>query len=508
MSMVYLITFYANVYYENIRMNQIEAILQDKNIPNKRFDMRSNTTVSDELIKEMENAELVCISPAWISSSIDLGRRIKEAHPKTLVIYEYPTENDAYREIINDYDFIDFIALGNAGLSIHEFLASYDGTNSDQLIRDSKYLISKKYQIGKEVRPRHIKDFPWKKHNEQFMHNYLFTHLDTTIGCAANCSFCGGVRDKWSGREPEEIVEEIQRLEAQYNIRAFNFTDKSIEDPIQRGGKDRFEKLCDLLIATGRKYAFSAYIRAESFKDNPKDRALLEKARRAGFVEFFVGVEAGNEEDLRLYNKRATVKDNKNILSLLPQYDINPYYGFIMLNPYSTPETLKANYQFLSEEKCYIPGNYIFYLFIDRSLPIVKKLIADGLISRTGYHMLKYRLVDPFAQAVYDHINDTYVKTDLFEDIIKIQDQIRVIDMMLNLVDNVEEMRLEYNLIKAEMAEMLSQYYHTLYIKQDIDQMYKSFDEYYNTLKSNYIAKLAKLVLKFYKGYCRQYNYK
>lgn len=505
--MVYLITFYANVYYENIRMNQIEAVLLDKNVPTKRIDLRNDSLIGKDLLEDINIAKLVCISPAWINSSIDLGRRIKELYPKIIVTFEYPTQDDTYLEIINDNGFIDFISLGHAGYSIYEFLEGYDGRNEDELIKKSQHLISKKYQSDKSFRTCDINDIPWKKHNEGFIDKYLFTHLDTSIGCTADCSFCGSVREKWSGRSPEDIVQEIQRLESVYNIRAFNFTDKSIEDPVNRGGKKRFETLCDLLIETKRRYAFSAYIRAESFKDTPEDIALLMKARSAGFVEFVIGIEAGNEKDLCLYNKRATLKDNKEILSLLPKVKINPFYGFIMLNPYSTRETLKANYEFLTEYKCYIPGNYIFFLMLDRSVPILKKLDSDNLITRKGYHEVRYKAIDSFIEAILKYVNDTYLKTGLFDDIVKMQDQFRILDMMTVLIDNVEDLLLEYKLLKAELAQMLSEYYSTLYIKGDIDQMYKTFEWYYHILKNDYIFRFTKIILIFYKRYCRQYNF-
>lgn len=37
----------------------------------------------------------------------------------------------------------------------------------------------------------------------------------------------------------------------------------------------------------------------------------------AGFTMVYIGIESGNERDLEIYNKRASIEDNHNAISLL-----------------------------------------------------------------------------------------------------------------------------------------------------------------------------------------------
>ena len=293
------------------------------------------------------------------------------------------------------------------------------------------------------------------------MQNYLFTHIDTSIGCLASCSFCGHIREKWSGRSPDAIVAELIRLEKKYNVRAFNFTDKSFEDPVGRGGKERFERFCDLIIQSGRKYALTCYIRAESFQNTPKDICLLIKARQAGFVEFVIGIEAGNQSDLDLYNKRATLSDNYTILKLLKDVGINAFYGYIMLNPYSSEETISLNYSFLKEHKCSIPANYLSFLYLGPSVPLTQNLKKDGLLQENN--KVPYVINNETARTLYLLIMENFSKGDLYNDMIKVQDKIRILDMMIYLLDNASDLKHRYLSVQEKAAQSYISFFDEVY---------------------------------------------
>ena len=103
-----------------------------------------------------------------------------------------------------------------------------------------------------------------------------------------------------------------------------------------------------------------------------------------GFSTMFIGLEAGNGQDLLLYNKHTTVQDNYNIMDIIRQHDIAPIIGFINLNPYSTKKTLAENFRFLLDIKC---ANLFQYagscISLQRYSPLYLKVANDGLLYDT-----------------------------------------------------------------------------------------------------------------------------
>lgn len=499
---VFIITFSANVYYENNRMNHIEAILADNGIEVRQINLSKETIVSEPLLDEICCSTLVCICPTWIKASADLHQLIKSKNPNTLVVYEQPNYDGVYPTLFCRDPAPDFIVLGHGGYTILEFLREYNGQNMTEIISKCPYIATKDNQTGKIFRSCDINDIPWKRHDVEFIKKYLFTHIDTSIGCLASCSFCGHVREKWSGRSPESIVAELIRLEEEYNVRAFNFTDKSFEDPVGMGGKERFEHFCDLIIQSGRKYALTCYIRAESFRNTPEDIRLLTKAKQAGFVEFIIGIEAGNQIDLELYNKRANLSDNNNILKLLDVVGINAFYGYILVNPYSTKETISLNYSFLKEHDCAIPANYLSFLFLGPSVPLTQKLKKDGLLN--GSNGIPYIIEDETARTLYELIINNYSKGSLYNDMIKIQDKIRILDMMIHLLDEASDLQTRYLEVQKNASSCYISFFDEVYEKWNFEKL-KRQSEFQNILYEH-INNLDKIILAAFKRYFRQYG--
>ena len=127
-----------------------------------------------------------------------------------------------------------------------------------------------------------------------------------------------------------------------------------------------------------------------------------------------MGVESGNDDDLRLYNKRATVQDNHKILDLLRRVNIEAKWGFIMLNPYSTQDKLRQNYDFLTINYSYDPFHFMSFLMIYINSQLYTKTREDNLLLDSFDRMeANYLFLDPFAQEVYEFFVKKYNQTEL-----------------------------------------------------------------------------------------------
>ena len=91
--------------------------------------------------------------------------------------------------------------------------------------------------------------------------------------------------------------------------------------------------------------------------------------------------DAGNDKDLRLYGKRASLEDNYRAARIMTQNRIGLDYGIIMFNPYSTFETLRENGRFLRSTGVTVKSHIISHQYVAYSgAPLVDMLREDGLL--------------------------------------------------------------------------------------------------------------------------------
>ena len=150
-------------------------------------------------------------------------------------------------------------------------------------------------------------------------------------------------------------------------------------------------------------------MKAFSLQDCPKDRELLTLMREVGFVEIFVGIEAGNQEDLNLYNKYTTVEQNYNIIALLKEYDIFPIIGYIAFNPYSTRERIMKNFKYLCDIECTYLHNYLYsFAVVNKYTAMYEMIKKDGLLAgrEEDYLGVKYHYQHPEVREVLEYVEN------------------------------------------------------------------------------------------------------
>lgn len=81
---------------------------------------------------------------------------------------------------------------------------------------------------------------------------YQFACIQSSRGCEGNCAFCSESRFMkdnsnvhWRGRNPKNIIDEIEMIQNKYSVDTFIFCDSSFEDPISYG-KERMLEFCNM----------------------------------------------------------------------------------------------------------------------------------------------------------------------------------------------------------------------------------------------------------------------
>lgn len=475
--MVQLITIYSGIEFEDVGVNRISAFLDQNKIENVVIHIEQHLA-TEEQYAQLLPADYYGFSVygSNIEDAARLSKMIKRLRPSAIVFWGSQYVSLAYEEILEKYgDIIDVTVLGDGEYPILEMVnRNFNLDNS--ALRGYPFVASKTDQIQKEPCLIDIQKLPWPKHELAIMRRHLYTTIKTSNGCMGDCAFCGFLRRKWTGYTGEQIYNEIIRIEKEYGIRSFMIADNSFEDP-GLIGKKRIADFLDYLQHGNVRFSFFANIRAESFGDNYSDVLLLKRMKQCGFSQLFVGIESGNDDDLQLYNKKATVNDNYSILRLLNTVGIEAKWGFIMLNPYSNPQKLKQNYEFLVKNHSYDPFHFMSYLMIYINSKLYQKTIDDGLlIDSFDKTEANYRFVDPFAQAVYRFFLNKYNNTELQFKCKQFKDNLLLYHHLSQIagVSFPEEVMT----VKKRLAFLNKDFFGIIYEKQDFSLAERAYAEY------------------------------
>jgi len=168
-----------------------------------------------------------------------------------------------------------------------------------------------------------------------------FSIMLTSRGCPFNCIFCLKVmsRDKYIVRSPENVLEEIEYLIKNFNIKSIFFQDWEFTID-----KERVEKICNLIIKKGLNFLWGCNARANDLSDE-----LVKKMKKAGCLRINIGFESGSQEILDKANKNIKLKDLEKAVKICRNNNIN-IGMYAMLNlPGENRKTIEETINFFSK---------------------------------------------------------------------------------------------------------------------------------------------------------------
>lgn len=282
-----------------------------------------------------------------------------------------------------------------------------------------------------------------------------------------------------------------------YGVISFFFNDRNIVD----GGKERLWELCSYLESYETSFSFCAFARADSFSEN--DLQLLRYLRKNGFVMFDIGIDAGNDSDLLLYNKQVQIEKNSEIFRILKKADIDIRVNFIMLNPFSTYNTIVENYNFLKKNKVFLWRSYISELKLFYGTSLFQAAYDDGLLSsvHSPGEVYEYQCINSFANE-YKLFLEWVLKekTDVLNKTVMNEKTLEHICEMMGVNDILYQVFADkLNAIKDELAFESSRYF-AFILEHNIDKGYSEFNAFQNSLEKIFfkIAVLWNKVNKMY----------
>ena len=376
--------------YINVGMDQLAGYLRRKG-----FDIQIAYSLRRYPAQEIfDGLDLSCQVYAF-SLTTDNYRRsrevmkmIKSTNVDAIIVVGGGFATRYYKEVFLEVPEIDYITLGDGEYPTEYLFVQLKKAWEDCSVVSVSHpsVLTRGDQEGKIVQINsEVIDMPALDGYEKF-----FTELNKRKVhclqsknniCTGKCTFCTERHGHPVFRDVRVLANQVKTVHEKFGVTKFFFTDDNILDPNNVAARAHVSDLCDELQKLNFKLAFQCYIKALSIHDTPEDHALLKKMRRTGFIEVFVGIESGNQDDLNLYRKLTTVEENYTAVRMLKQHDLFPIYGFISFNPYSTRERIRKNFEFLLETGCTHLFNYVFsFVQLNKYTELYEQVRADGLL--------------------------------------------------------------------------------------------------------------------------------
>lgn len=447
----------------------------------------------DSIIKDIDINHDIYGFSVYSSNYYDfirLSEYVKSNNHKAIIVWGGSFPTMYYEKLLSKHECIDYIILGDGEYPMEYLLNSiYEGKDihHDSIaFADDKN--AKFPYLNNLIDHLPVWDYYEKILPEMNKYKIHCIQSKNNI-CTGMCSFCFERKGRITYKGIDTIIKEVDYVTSVLGVKKIYFTDDNLLDPNNQSAKLRIWDLCKAIEQLNKRIIFTCYIKAISFKDTEFDNQLLRLMSYVGFATMFIGIESGNNEDLKLYNKLTNVNDNYMIIDLLERYNIQPLVGFINFNPYSNLEKLKQNFIFLSKIKSVNLFSYACsFLNIYEGTVIYEKAKNDGLL-KDSYSLiddLEYCFQDKDAEKIISFLKENVIQridglryqTSWIMQ--KCEDAIRL---------NSEAIYLKNRLIEWKSRDYvkIQEFFSVIFIENDLDKAYEKIDRFFDYFEKSQV---------------------
>ncbi|MEN6335057.1 MAG: radical SAM protein [Phycisphaerales bacterium] len=276
--------------------------------------------------------DLVCVSIRWhtqFDRICDLVAQLPDEIPIVVGGYEATLEVE---QLFQRCPNIDMIVRGEGEEIIKQIVTGqpYETIRGLSFRRDGR-IVHNENQVLPDLANIAYPDRSLRRHEYFWLQGGCrlsrpsFDTVLTTRGCPFKCKFCTfslnplGQKREYTERPIESVIEELKSITADIVL----FSDDNMFTNLARS-----EKLCDLIIENGIKKTFVVQARV----DIAKHRKILDKAQKAGFKIFLMGIESPHDRILAQLQKGLTQQVIRDSMAVLTQYDFLLHGYFIYGN--------------------------------------------------------------------------------------------------------------------------------------------------------------------------------
>ena len=346
-----------------------------------------------------------------LSLTYEIAEYIKKTSQKTAICIGGYSATYYYKEILENCPYIDFIMAREGELTFLDICNRIDQGIEYWDVQGIVY--RKDGQIIANEDRECIKDLnalPFAAKDIYRANHLRLIQISTSRGCTNNCSFCYShtyfdPKIKWRGRSVENVHEEVKKIVNEDEFSAIYFNNASFEDSLPPF--DFAKRFSAAIIESGLDISYCVNFRANFYRFC--DDEFIENLKKSGLVGVFLGIEAFNEHDLKVYNKHTSVKDNLESIAFFDKHGIGLDIGFINFNPYSTWESLRENEKHLYATGYLASLDFVSSLRAYRGTAICKRLEEEGHLRESNLDYRNYEFLTPGVGELLDFIKSLFV---------------------------------------------------------------------------------------------------
>ena len=309
-------------------------------------------------------------------SALNTVRLAKEIDPGITTVVGGPHPTLLPEEVAQD-DSVDFVVIGEGENTLAELADSGKGSvhSVSGLVYSSEGRI-----VSTGSRPL-IEDidrmpFPARKailYKERYPHD-AFGIIYSARGCPFQCTYCASSKI-WTRRvrfrSPENVLEEIELVYADYGTRYFQ-----IRDDTFTLNKQRAIEICEGIINSGLRITWHCDTRADCV-----DEDLVRIMKRAGCAHVSVGIESGSDRILQYIKKGETTEQMEEAFRLFRRHGISTSAFIMMGFPGETAQDVQKTLDFA--RRCRPDFLVLSILTPYPGTEIYDEVVREGKIEKT-----------------------------------------------------------------------------------------------------------------------------
>lgn len=283
---------------------------------------------------------------ASIGYALELTALAKKINPEVVTVHGNVHATFCYDEILKaEHDTVDFVVRGEGEVTLVKLLDCLNQKGDPASVpglsfwRDGAVVSTPKAAPIQDLDalPMAWDLVEWPIYTYRAKNNARLAIVSSSRGCMEKCSFCSQQlfwERSWRARSAENFVAELELLRDSYGVEV-----AMLSDEIPTFDRERWVRILDLMIE--RKVGVKLLMETR-VDDILRDADIMGKYREAGVEHIYVGVEAGDQATLDLFNKNTKVEQSKAAIDIINNADIVSETSFVLGMPNDTPESIAA----------------------------------------------------------------------------------------------------------------------------------------------------------------------
>lgn len=258
-----------------------------------------------------------------------------------------------------------------------------------------------------------LDELPWPDRSNIVCetHSFPTAAILGSRGCPWKCSFCS-IRPFYEAqggelrrlRRPERVVDEMVELFESRSVSTFLFQD---DDFLASGRRAREWAGSIAGLIQDRGYAGRIVFKI-SCRSDEIEEATIRRLMAGGLTHVYMGVESGDDTSLLNMNKKIKPETHLRAGRILKSLGLSFDFGFMLMDPWSTFDSVRTNIDFLEE----IVGDGWSVAPFCRMLPyagtpVRRRLEEEGRLLGSPFEP-DYRFLDPRLDLFYDWLLATF----------------------------------------------------------------------------------------------------